>query len=474
MDENRTPEPGTADDERFAGKTIPGMFDGPVLPLIARLSAPIFAGMLFQILYNITDTIWISRIDLADPSYVGGTGIVFPIIFLAIALSQGIVVGISSLVARGIGEKNLGVLNRAAESGLLLAVIFSAFFIVFGYLFDDLLIDLLGASGDYRVHALEYFRYILPAAVLMFVGGVFNGILQGEGLMKYVMKGMIIGTVGNIVLDPVFIFLLDMKVPGAAIATVIAQGIAVLYVVGVFLRKKTMVPVTWRLRDAHGPTIGRIAAVGLPAALGQTVMSLSFLFLNRIVVSIDPLALTAFSICGRFDQVVFMPIFAVGSALITMIGQNAGRKRYDRVREIWRQAVVVSLLIVLILATMMILLAPVIYPFFSSVDEVIRYAVLQTRIMEYTFLLAVIGILGRSVFQAIGHPLPALMLTLLRLVIIALPAVYVFVYVFDMGIYGVWFGLMTGNATTAVVGLFWIRSALGRLEAGTLRLAKTG
>jgi Na+-driven multidrug efflux pump len=212
----------------------------------------------------------------------------------------------------------------------------------------------------------------------------------------------------------------------------------------------------------------------MPAALGQMIMSVSFLFLNRVVVSIDPLALTAFSLCGRFDQVVLMPIFAVGSALITLVGQNAGRGLFSRVTEIWKKGVVASLGIVAFAATLMVIFAPRIYPFFSTVDGVVRYAVLQTRIMEYTFLLAVIGILGRSVFQAIGHPLPALVLTLLRLVVIAIPAVYLYVYAFDLQMYGVWLGLITGNFTSGVVGLFWISKSLKRLRSGELTVAGTG
>ena len=139
-------------------KEIRGMFDGPILPLIIKLSAPIFAGMIFHLLYNITDTMWISRIDLSDPSYVGGTGIVFPIIFLFIAFSNGITVGISSLVARGIGERNTAFLNRASESGLAIAIVLGAIVVISGYIFDESILHMLGAEGDFFIHGLEYFR----------------------------------------------------------------------------------------------------------------------------------------------------------------------------------------------------------------------------------------------------------------------------------------------------------------------------
>jgi putative MATE family efflux protein len=478
MAEREMPLPGTQQahgpDEpaSFARREIKGMFDGAVLPLLVRLAVPILAGMVFQLLYNITDTIWISRIDLADPSYVGGTGIIFPLMFLAIALSNGITVGTSSLVARAIGERNAEVLGRIAESGLALSLALGAAVIVPGYLFAPRLLRILGAEGDYLLHGLQYLYGIAPAAVLMFVSAVFIGILQGEGMMKHVMRAMITGTVANIILDPIFIFPLGMGVVGAALATDIAQALAVGYMLSVFLRRKTLVAVQWKLRQVQGATIRKIAAVGFPQSVAQILMSFSFLIFNRVVVSLDPLALTAFALCGRMDQAVLMPSFAVAAALVTMVGQNAGRRNFDRIREIWSRALLAAGVVVAAVAAAMVLLAPLIYPFFSNIDGVVRYAVLQTRIMEFSFLFAVVGILGAALFQAIGHPLPAVMLTLLRLVIIGVPATLLFVYVLDLGMYGVWLGLIAGNSLSAAVTMFWALRSVRLLKEGRLRVSR--
>jgi len=449
------------------------MFEGPVLRLLARLASPIFFGMLFQLLYNITDTIWVSRIDLADPSYVGGTGIVFPFLFMAIALSQGIVVGTSSLVARGIGEENRKVLDKTAESGLAVGVGVAVAIAIPTYIFAGDILLLLGAQGDYLVHGLEYLRFIVPAGILLFVSSTFMGILQGEGMMKYVMIAMIIGTAGNIILDPIFIFTLKLGVRGAALATTMAQGLAVSFILSVFIRRKTQVQVHWRLADIDGGTIRKILAVGLPQSAGMILMALSFLFFNRVVVAIDPLALTAFALCGRLDQAVLMPIFAIGAALITMIGQNAGRGNFERVREIWWKSLLTAMGLVVLAAAAMFALAPRIYPFFSDIDQVVRYAVLQTRVVEFTFVFAVIGILSRSFFQAIGYPLPALLITTSRLLLLAVPAMILYVYVFDLKIYGVWLGIITGNVLAAGMSALWTSVTLRRMQKGTLRAAKT-
>ena len=454
-------------------RPLPNMFEGSVLRLLARLASPIFFGMLFQLLYNITDTIWVSRIDLGDPSYVGGTGIIFPFLFLAIALSQGIVVGTSSLVARAIGEENRQVLDKTAESGLAVGVIVALAVAIPTYVFATDILRLLGAEGDYLVHGLEYLRFIVPAGVLLFFSSTFMGILQGEGMMKYVMIAMIIGTAGNIILDPVFIFVLKLGVRGAALATTVAQTLAVGFILSVFIRRKTQVEVHWKMANIEWRTIEKILAVGLPQSAGMILMALSFFFFNRVVMSIDPLALTAFALCGRLDQAVLMPIFAIGAALVTMIGQNAGRGNFERVREIWWKSLLTATGLVGLSAAAMCALAPRIYPFFSDIDQVVGYAVLQTRIVEFTFMFAVIGILSRSFFQAIGYPLPALLITTSRLLLLAVPAMLLYVYVFDLEIYGVWLGIITGNVLAAGMSALWVSGTLKRLQRGTLRVAKT-
>ena len=451
-------------EEDFRKKEIKGMFEGPILPLIIKLSAPIFAGMIFHLLYNITDTMWISRIDLSDPSYVGGTGIIFPIIFFAIAISNGITIGISSLVARGIGERNTAILNRTSESGLAIALVIGVLIIITGYIFDESIVHLLGAEGDFFIHGLEYFQYIIPVAALMFISSVFNGILQGEGQMKFVMVSMIIGTLGNIILDPLFIFTFNLGIRGAAMATGVAQLISVIYLISVFLRGKTLVRVEWKIANISIISIKKISEIGLPQALSQIVMSLSFLIFNRVVVDIDPLALTAFSLCGRFDMAVLMPIFAIGAALVTMVGQNAGRTNFTRIRSIWKTSLISASVVVVIIASVMIIFAHNIYSFFSDIDAVVNYAVLQTRIIEYSFVFAVVGILGRSLFQGIGFPIPALIITLLRLLLVSVPAVIIYVYVFNLDMYGVWLGLITGNAAGAFISLIWGTRTIYLLE----------
>lgn len=451
---------------------IPGMFEGPIRPVLLKLSFPIFAGMLVQIVYNITDTFWVARIDLTDPSYMGGTAIVFPLIFFFMALGNGMMVGVSSLVARAIGEKNSKVLSTAAESGMMIAFVLSVLSLAVILPFSSEILITLGAEGDYYVHGLEYLLYIIPAGPIIFFAMIFQGILQGEGLVKYVMNAMIIGTLLNIVIDPIFIFLLDMNVKGASTATVIAQAVGLVYVVMVFIKNKSSVKINWKISNIKLKTIKDIAAIGLPQSFAMIIMSLSFFILNRIVIEIDKLALTAFALCGRFEQVMLMPALAIGAAIVTIVGQNSGRGNFDRVRSTMKEAWIIGLIAVGTLTAIMVAFAPWLFSPFTDVEKVKWYAVMQYRVLGASYLAALIGITGRSFFQAIGYPMPALFLTLLRLILIAIPLMLILIHIFDLGIWGVWIGLAAGSVISMVVSILWVRRSIKRLESGKMKMHK--
>jgi len=451
---------------------ISGMFEGPVRPLLLKLSIPMFAGMIVQVVYNVTDTFWVARIDLSDPSYMGGTAIVFPLIFFFMAIGNGLSVGISSLVARAIGERNTKILSTTAESGLFISAVLSVLTLAIALPFAEEILHALGARGDYYVHGLDYLKFIIPAGPVIFVMYVFMGILQGEGLMKYVMNSMLIGTILNIVLDPIFIFLLNMNVKGAALATVIAETVATIYVVTIFIRNKSSIKIDWSISNIKGKTMKEIAAIGLPQSFAMIIMSLSFFIFNKIVIGIDEIALTAFALCGRFEQIMLMPGFAIGAAIVTIVGQNSGRSRFDRVRLVMKESWKLGLLSVGVLTAIMVGFAPWIFRPFTDVDKVLWYAVTQYRVLGISYLCALIGITGRSFFQAIGYPLPALFLTLLRLILIAIPVMAVLIYVFKLGMYGVWFGLAAGSIVSMFVSIFWVRRTINRLESGKMEIHK--
>lgn len=449
------------------------MFTGAVVPLLTKLSLPILAGMIVQIIYSITDTWWVSRINPLDPGIVGGVGLIFPIFLVTTGIASGISVGVNSLTSRKIGQGDRDSLAGTSESGLLIALIISAILLVPYYLFGSEIVALLGAKGSFHQNGLEYFNGILPAIPLSFCASVFMGILQGEGRMKEVMNSMIIGTIANLILDPIFIFSLHRGIRGAAEATVIAQALTLLYVVSLFVKKPSSRKFMQGIQAIRIEHIREILSIGTGQAISMLIMGAAILVMNLLVVRLDPNAMTALSLGQKIDQIIFAPIMALSGALITAVGQNYGRRNIPRIRVIWRTGVAMATILFLILTTIIVIMAPQIFPLFTDVPEVIRYAVLQTRIIEFTFVLACSGILARSVFQAMGYAIPSLILTTLRLFILAIPAMLVYVYIFDLGVYGVWFGLITGNVISGIVSYIWVEQMLNKEERKQIENATT-
>lgn len=445
-------------------REIPGMFEGPIVPLLIKLSVPILAGALVGILYNVVDALFISLIDKEDPSLLAGPGLVFPILFLAMSVSNGLQVGVSALVARSIGEKKRDILDKVAESGLICGVTLSVILLVVCYLFDDEIIGLLGGEGDVFQHGLDYFRYIVPTGLFLFFTNVLNGILQGEGQVKKVMNAMIIATAANLILDPIFIFALGLGVKGGALATTIAQFISFLYVVSVFLRNQSDIKIHWKLSNIDFSIIKKIFYVGIPQSFSMMMIAFSFMFLNSLVMDIGQNAMTAFTISGRIEQMIMMPIIAIGSAVVTTIGQNAGRGNYKRVRELWKNALLLGFGAVAIMATILFITSPFIYPNFSAVKEVVNYSITQTQLFGFCYLFAVVSMIAFNVFQAVHKPMPGFLLTILRMILIAVPAAYFYVNILDLGMMGVWLGLATGNIVSAILSFFWTNSTLKKVE----------
>lgn len=469
------------DNDKFEKSEIKGMFQGPLTPVIMRLAIPILAGMAFQLFYTIVDTAFINFIDPKNPAILGGTGYIFPILFIAMALANGLSVGMSAMVAKGIGEKDDKIVNRTAESGLFLAFILSSVLTIICYLFSRELVSLIGAKDDYLKYGLEYFRYILPVAGVMFFSNVLGGILQGEGLMQKFMVSMIIGTVLNIVLDPFFIFEtvdlklfsipgLGMGVKGAAIATVIGQSFAFLYILSVFLRGQTLVRIEWKLSHISKDVIKRIVKIGFPQSFGQMIMSLAFIFMNAIATSISPMIVTSSSLVGRIEQIVYMPVFAIAAATITVIGQNMGRNNLSRVEDTWKTSIKIGGLILLVLSAIFFIFAERIYGGFKQSETVTNYAVMQTRYIMPFMIVASVVIITRAAYQAIGYPIPGLIITSLRFLLIVIPVMLLYVYVFKLGFKGMLYAHITSMLITCVIAWFWMKGSMKKLKAGTLNI----
>ncbi len=448
-------------------REIHGIFEGPILPVTVRLGLPILIGNFFNFLYNIVDTVFISMIDRNSTALISGTGIVFPVYFLFLALGSGLNVGVSAMVARGIGERNSAVIARVSSTGFLISTVISLFALTVGYLFIDEIMGLLAGNGmspEAIENGIQYFIYVLPGLALMLWGQVLMGILQGEGKTKHIAVAMTISTVANIGLDPLFIFTFRMGVAGAALATSVSIGIAAVYVMFIFISGKSSIPFNMNVFGARRSLAGEIVRVGFPQSLGMLSMSIAFMFLNKLVSGIGETEMNSWSLVGRADQIVFVPIFAISAANITMIGQNYGRRNLERLRKVNDTNIFSSFVVILLLAVLYILSAPLVFRAFSAVDAVVWGSSLQVRFLAFTFIGVAAAIISGGTFQGTGRPIPALIITLLRIGLVAVPLAYLFVRGFGWGMTGIFIAFGFGNLISLPISWLWSRHHLKNLS----------
>jgi putative MATE family efflux protein len=434
------------------------MFDGPILPLTMRISIPFFISNVIYLFYLIIDTAFIAQIDRSSTALISGTGLVFPIYFLFMALGMGVNIGVGTLVARGIGEKNQAAIDRAADSGLVIAAVITVISMSAGYLYGrEILVFLAGSAltAEAIENGLRFFNYLLPGLGLMLLGNVLLGILQGEGLTRYIGTASVISAVLNVALDPLLIFTLKMGVAGAGLATSLSIAITAVYVLWLFAAKKSAIPIHWNPFKASRRLIGEIIRIGSLQSVGMFSVSVTFMFLNNLVSTIGEDAMNAWALCGRTDQIILIPAFAISGATITMVGQNYGRNNISRVRTIFRRNTILGIALVVLLAAVYNLAAFPLFEAFSSVPEVIRGSVTQVRALSFTFTGVSTAMISASTFQATGRPLPALVITIFRLVLLAVPLSFILVYRFDLGMAGVFIGLGLGNILALPLSWAW-------------------
>lgn len=307
------------------------------------LAIPILAGMSIQTIYTTVDMIYIGRL--------GGdaiTAVAFnmPLLFFVLGLSMGLGSGVTASIARFIGANDKISADNSAEHALLMAFSISILMVIVGLLYGKRLLVTLGTPPEIINISWSYLRVIAIGLFFMVFSGFFRSILAGEGDMKTPMIITAIGTVLNIILDPIFIFVLGYGVPGAAIATVISQAIVFSIFIYIFLIKEHTY-LTFRLRDFSFSKyiIFDIIKVGVPASMAMIIMSVGQAVFNKILVSYSAFSVAAFQIGGRIDVVIFLPIMAVATALTTLVGMFYGAKDFENVKLIIKYGMLRSIFI---------------------------------------------------------------------------------------------------------------------------------
>lgn len=405
----------------------------PVNRLLVSMAAPMMISMLVQALYNVVDTMFVSRLG---KDALTALSLAFSIQNLMIAVAVGTGVGINALLSRSLGEKEFERANKTAENGLFLAGINYIIFLFIGIFFSRSYFSLFGASEAVVEYGAEYLSICCILSFGVFGQITFERILQSVGKTMLTMVTQMIGAVLNIILDPIMIYGLlgfpRMGVAGAALATVIGQIIA--FIAGIILNHKFNHEVRLNMRSFRpdGAIIKNIYSVGVPSIIMGSIGSVMTVGINQIVRICGSVADTAQAVFGvyfKLQSFVFMPVFGLNNGMVPIIAYNFGAKKRDRLTKTIKLSVLYACILMLIGFLLFQFMPETLLRIFDTGNDdmagIVEVGVPALRRISYSFVFAGFCIVILSVFQALGHGFLSLGVSAMRQLGVLLPAAFI-------------------------------------------------
>ena len=407
----------------------------PVGRLLFTMALPMALSMLVQALYNVVDSVFVSRISAVDNYALTAVSLAFPVQNIMIGVASGIAVGVNALLSRALGEKNMDQVNRSALNGVFLAAIGTLLFVLFGIFGADVYMRSLTPDAQTIAYGVTYIRIICIVSFGIFGEILFERLLQSTGRTSYTLITQGTGAVVNIILDPILIFgyfgLPRMEVAGAAVATVIGQIVA--FVLAVILNHKKNVEVRLHFRGFRPDwkMIGRILGIGVPSmimvAIGS-VMNYTFNLVlgtfNKVSTGLGEVGKTVFGAYFKLQSFVFMPVFGINNAVLAISAYNYGARKPKRIMQVLGWGVLGAMTLMLIGIALFQLFPETLLGFFNPSPEMLEVGVPAMRILCLPFVFAAPCIIFSGVFQALGKSLYSMLVSMARQLLVLLPAAY--------------------------------------------------
>ena len=431
---------------------------------IIKLAIPMMVAMSVQTIYNIVDAFWVAGLG-ADA--LAAMGFVFPFFFVIMSLSNGLGIGGGAAISRRIGAKDKAGADNVAVHMIVMMVLLAAIFSVPFFLLARDIFVLMGASGTTEL-AVAYARIIFAGSIIIFFVNVASAILRSEGDAKRAMYAMVLGAGLNIVLDPIFIYTLGMGIEGAAWATLVSLGVSsVIMSNWLFFRKNTYVVFKFSGFRFNWSIVRDISRVGLPASVQQLSMAITTLIITVLIVMVNSTdGVAVYSVGWRIATIAIAPLIGIATAVVTVTGAAFGKHSFKNVQIAHTYATKVGLVIEVIIAVATFVFAPHIAAIFTYTEGAAHIAPALTtflRIISIFYPTVSLGMLSSSMFQGVGRGTDALIVTLLRTLVLTPIFAILFAFTLEMGLVGIWWGLVAGNIIGSVVAFVWARLYVSRL-----------
>ncbi len=436
----------------------------PISKLLIKQAVPASIGILVMSLNILIDSVfvgkWIGSVAIA------AINIVLPVSFFIAALGMAIGIGGSSIISRALGAQDKERALTSFGNQITLTLLCTLTLVTFGLLFVDDIIPKFGGKGAIFDPAKIYYTIVLYGVPILAFAMMGNTVIRAEGKPKFAMIAMIIPTVGNLLMDYIFIFKLDMGMHGAAWATTGSYFLCFSYIFWFFSSKNSELKIRLKHLKLQKDIVKEIASLGGVTLARQAVVSITYLLMNNILFGLGAEALVAvYAIISRMLMFALFPVFGVTQGFLPIASYNYGATQYDRVREIINTAIKYAALVASLIFIFLMIFPTEIISLFIKNDEVISTTeqAINTYVlthgpeaMRWVFLatpIIALQLIGAAYFQAVGKAIPALLLTLSRQGFFFIPLILILPHYY--GALGVWIAFPIADVlATIVTGLF--------------------
>ncbi|MBE5907078.1 MAG: MATE family efflux transporter [Lachnospiraceae bacterium] len=386
---------------------------------VFKLGIPLVAGMFIMVLYNLVDTYFIGLTK--DDYQLAAVNLAYPIMMIAIAVANMVGTGAASLIARSLGAGQTEKANHTVTVGVLLTVINSVLMTVVGLYFLQEIVSGLGAKANTVAFTEQYAEVILWGSIFTMGSFTLGQLLRSEGSVKISIMGMVIGTIANMILDPVFIFGLGLQIRGAAIATILGNALSTGISLWFYISGKTLLKMRWRYLRPTKEILKEIFWVGVPATLETLLSSVAYIVNNNLAVGYGELTVAAMGIAQKIMTLGNYIYQGMASGTQPLMGYNYGAKNYARMLQVLKAGLLVVSSMEGVVMLVFGVFAPQLIGIFTENPEVIDIGscVLRAVMCILPFVGAVS--MSRTSFQAMGKPQYAFGITLMRQLILYVP-----------------------------------------------------
>ncbi|MGG5488318.1 MATE family efflux transporter [Gaetbulibacter sp. PBL-D1] len=429
----------------------------PIGKLLIRQAVPASIGILVMSLNILVDTIfvgnWIGSIAIA------AINVVLPVSFFIAALGMSIGVGGSSIISRALGADNKEKALKTFGNQITLTLLFTSTLAVFGLAYVDSIIPAFGGKGAIFEPAKIYYTIVLYGVPFLALSMMGNTVIRAEGKPKFAMYAMMIPSVGNLILDYVFINVLDFGMQGAAWATTGSYVLCLGFIIWFFFSKHSELKINLSHFRLQKSIISEIGSLGFVTLARQAVVSITYLFMNNILFNLGgETSVTAYAIVGRMIMFALFPVYGITQGFLPIAGYNYGALAYSRVRETINTAIKYAVILATMVFVLLMVFPEFITRLFTHDAEVIKQTPSAMRWVFAATPIIAVQLIGAAYFQAIGKATPALLLTLTRQGFFFIPLIFILPEFY--GELGVWMSFPIADVLATIVTAYFLNKEI--------------